>query len=111
MANSVENFDMPMTEKELLGQKLSPTLTVGQILEDDRLAGMISNYLDGELHGRDLEELESLLRANESLMREINEMRQIERQLGLVGADILDEPVPEGMLEILSELSSAKSQS
>jgi hypothetical protein len=93
---------MPMTEEA------GPTSKIAHLLKDDRLAGMISNYLDGELHGIELEELETLLRRNESLVYQIGEMRLIERQLGRIGADILSEPIPEEMLEILSRLPVEK---
>jgi hypothetical protein len=99
---------MPMTEKDQPGEEAGPTSKVAHLLKDDRLAGMISNYLDGELHGIELEELETLLRRNESLVCQIGEMRLIERQLGRIGADILSEPIPEEMLEILSRLPVEK---
>jgi|SRR5258706_10696298 hypothetical protein len=99
---------MPMTEKDQPGEEAGPTSKVAQLLRDDRLAGMISNYIDGELHGIELEELETLLRRNESLVHQIGEMRLIERQLGRIGTDILSEPIPEEMLEILSRLPVEK---
>ncbi len=49
-------------------------------------------------------ELETLLRNNEALSREIAEMRRIDRQLTGLGADILAEPIPEALLEALAQL-------
>ncbi len=74
------------------------------ILKDERLAAMLSAYLDGELEGKDLEEFESLLRANPALAREVQDMRNIELRLMEMGADILSEPLPEAMLEAISKI-------
>ncbi len=62
---------------------------------------MFSAYLDGELTGSDLEEVEALLRGNEALAREVDEMRWIELQLTSLGSDILAEPIPDSLLEAL----------
>ena len=51
-------------------------------------------------------EFETLLRNNEALSREIAEMRRIDRQLTGLGADILDEPIPEALLEALAQLEA-----
>lgn len=77
-----------------------------EILKDDRLAASVSDYLDGQLSGEDLAEFEALLRNDETLAREIQEMRTIELQLMKMGADILSEPVPETLLDTFSRLKS-----
>jgi len=88
----------------MLGDPTGDNPRQAAILKDERLAAMISAYLDGELGGKDLEEFESLLKSDGALAREVQEMRSIEWRLMEMGADILDEPVPEGMLEALSKI-------
>jgi anti-sigma factor RsiW len=95
---------MPMTDQKMLGDPTGANPRQAAILKDERLAAMISAYLDGELGGKDLEEFESLLISDGALAREVQEMRSIESRLMEMGADILDEPVPEGMLEALSKI-------
>jgi anti-sigma factor RsiW len=87
----------------MLGDRtgVNPRLAV---LKDERLAAIVSAYLDGELEGKDLEEFESLLQRDPMLAREVQEMRSIESRLMEMGADILAEPVPEAMLEALSKI-------
>ena len=77
-----------------------------EILKNERLAAMVSAYLDGELEGRDLEEFESLLKSDSAFAREVQDMRDIELRLMEMGADILSEPLPEAMLEALSKIGS-----
>ena len=88
----------------MLGDPTGDNPRQAAILKDERLAAMISAYLDGELGGKDLEEFESLLKSDGELAREVQKMRSIEWRLMEMGADILDEPVPEGMLEALSKI-------
>ena len=95
---------MPMTDQKMLGDPTGDNPRQAAILKDERLAAMISAYLDGELGGKDLEEFELLLKSDGALAREVQEMRSIEWRLMEMGADILDEPVPEGMLEALSKI-------
>lgn len=71
---------------------------------DEGLAATVSAYLDGELTGEDLVEFETLLRNDDALSREIAEMRRIDRQLTELGAEILDEPIPDALLEALTRL-------
>lgn len=94
---------MPMTEKMQSDQLASENTS--HALEDDRLAAMISAYLDGELTGTDLEEFEALLQRDDALTREIEDLRRIERELSKLGSDILSEPIPDFLLEPLSRLA------
>jgi len=73
---------------------------------DERLASTVSAYLDGELAGKELAEFEALLRSDEVLSHEVAGMRRIGQQLTALGADILDEPIPDAMLEALARLES-----
>ncbi len=92
---------MPMTEQKIFGDPSGIETHRAEILKDDRLAATVSAYLDGQLMGKDLEQFEALLRENESLAREVQEMRKIELKLMEMGADILSEPVPDALLEAL----------
>jgi anti-sigma factor RsiW len=95
---------MPMTDQKVLGNQRWVETKQAELLKDERLAAVISAYLDGELKGKDLEEFGSLLKSNTALAREVQEMRVIELRLMEMGADILSEPVPELMLEALSKI-------
>jgi anti-sigma factor RsiW len=78
---------------------------------DERVAAMVSAYLDGKLQGGELEEFESLLRENKAIAREVDEMRQIENQLREIGAAILSEPIPEALLKSFSRLRQTQESS
>jgi anti-sigma factor RsiW len=95
---------MPMTDQKVLGNQRWVETKQAELLKDERLAAVISAYLDGELEGKDLEEFESLLKSDPALAREVQEMRAIELRLMEMGADILSEPVPDAMLEALSKI-------
>ena len=95
---------MPMTDQKVLGNQRWVETKQAELLKDERLAAVISAYLDGELEGKDLEEFESLLKSDPALAREVQEMRAIELRLMEMGTDILSEPVPEAMLEALSKI-------
>jgi len=95
---------MPMTDQKTLGDLTGANPREAGFLKDERLAAMVSAYLDGELQGKDLEEFESLLKGDAALAREVQEMRSIELRLMEMGADILAEPLPEAMLEALSKI-------
>ncbi len=97
---------MPMTDKNKPGRPGSPELRGARVAYDEGLAAAVSAYLDGELTGEDLVEFETLLLADESLSREIAEMRRIDRQLSGLGTDILAEPIPEALLEPLARLEA-----
>ena len=88
----------------MLGDPTGANPKQAGILKDERLAAMLSAYLDGELEGKDLDEFESLLESNPALAREVHDMRNIELRLMEMGADILSEPLPEAMLEALSKI-------
>jgi anti-sigma factor RsiW len=96
---------MPMTDKDQSGEPSDSDPCPSPVSKDDRLTAPVSAYLDGELAGRELEEFEALLRDNQALARRVAEMRQIELQLTQMGVDILEEPIPEAMLEALSRLA------
>lgn len=98
--------NMPMKEKKMLGDPGGVNPKRAEILKNERLAAMVSAYLDGELEGRDLEEFESLLKSDSAFAREVQDMRNIELRLMEMGADILSEPLPEAMLEALSKIGS-----
>ncbi len=95
---------MPTTEQKVLDDSSGGNCKRADILRDERLAGLVSAYLDGELEGTELERFESLLKSDGALAREVREMRNIELRLLEMGADILSEPVPEAMLEALSKI-------
>jgi anti-sigma factor RsiW len=95
---------MPMTNQNKPSYRLSADVGGARVAQDEGLASVVSSYLDGELSGEELVEFETLLRNNEALSREIAEMRSIDRQLTGLGADILDEPIPEALLEALAQL-------
>jgi anti-sigma factor RsiW len=95
---------MPMTDQKVLGNQRWVETKQAGFLKDERLAALISAYLDGELEGKDVEEFESLLKSDPALAREVQEMRAIELRLMEMGADILSEPVPDAMLEALSKI-------
>ena len=95
---------MPMTDQKVLGNQRWVETKQAEFLKDERLAAAISAYLDSELEDKDLEEFESLLKGNPALSREVQDMRAIELRLMELGADILSEPVPDAMLEALSEI-------
>jgi len=95
---------MPMTDQKVLGNQRWVETKQAELLKDERLAAVISAYLDGELEGKDLEEFESLLKSDPALAREVQEMRAIELRLMEMGTDILSEPLPDAMLEALSKI-------
>jgi anti-sigma factor RsiW len=95
---------MPMTDQNKLSYPLSAGAGGARVTQDERLASVVSAYLDGELMGEELVEFETFLRNDEALSREIAEMRRIDRQLTGLGADILAEPIPEALLEALAQL-------
>jgi len=95
---------MPMTDQKMLGDPTGANPKQAGILKDERLATMVSAYLDGELEGKDLDEFETLMASDAAFAREVQEMRSIESRLMEMGSDILAEPVPEAMLEALSKI-------
>jgi anti-sigma factor RsiW len=86
-----DNADEPRHQ----GGKVTP------LLQDERLLAMLSAYLDGGLEGEELTEFERLLRENKGLAREVENMRWIENQLKCLAGDVLDEPIPESLLNTL----------
>jgi anti-sigma factor RsiW len=96
---------MPMTDEIQSGEPSARDCSASPIAKDERLTAMVSAYLDGELRGKELEEFEALLRDDQALAREIAEIRQIELQLAMMGADILEEPIPQAILDALSPLA------
>jgi anti-sigma factor RsiW len=95
---------MPKIEKTQTGVQKCEEPGISLLAQDEELAATVSAYLDGELTGQALADLEALLRANEALSREVAEIRRIDRCLTDLGADILSEPVPEALLSPLSRL-------
>jgi anti-sigma factor RsiW len=85
--------------------------TCSLTLGDERVAAMASAYLDGKLQGAELEEFQSLLKENEAIAREVDEMRQIEHQLREIGAALLLEPIPEALLRSFSRLRQTQESS
>jgi anti-sigma factor RsiW len=96
---------MPTTEQKKLDDLGETFSRPGGILKDDRLAAAVSAYLDGQLMGEDLAEFESLLEKDESLAREVKEMRKIEVKLMEMGAEILSEPIPDTLIAALTRLN------
>jgi anti-sigma factor RsiW len=96
---------MPMIEQTQHGASQSADFETPEVLQDERIAAMVSAYLDGELAGDELARFETLMQNNEALSREVAEMRRIDRQLTDLGSDILSEPIPDALLEALSRLS------
>lgn len=100
----LDRYLMPMTDKNRTGDPRSADSLQCRAARDEGLAATVSAYLDGELTGEDLVEFETLLRNDDALSREIAEMRRIDRQLTELGAEILDEPIPDALLEALTRL-------
>lgn len=93
-----------MTEQKRLGDPDGVPPCRAGIVKDEQLAGMISAYLDGQLEGSELEAFELLLKSDTALAREVEDMRNIELRLAAMGADILSEPLPKSMIEVLSKI-------
>ncbi len=89
---------MPMSEKNEAGEPLDRGLQMSDLPEDERLTDMLTAYIDGSLEGANLEEFEQLLKNNGALAREVESMRGVEQQLKLLGAEVLEEPIPEALL-------------
>lgn len=92
---------MPKTDKTKPGGSENTESGTAQIPQDENLAATVSAYLDGELSGADLAEFEMLLRDSDALSRDVAEMRRIGWQLTKLGADILAEPIPDSLLQVL----------
>jgi anti-sigma factor RsiW len=95
---------MPMTEKIKTSASGAARVESPEVLQDERIAAMVSAYLDGELEGDELSIFKMLLQDNEALSREVDEMRRIDRELTELGADILSEPIPDALLDALARL-------
>jgi hypothetical protein len=65
-----------------------------------------SAYLSGELQGSELAAFEALLSKNAGCRRELNAIRRTEQALEQIGAEILLEPVPQFLLDVLSGTAS-----
>lgn len=65
-----------------------------------------SAYLRGELQGSELAAFEALLSKNAGCRRELGAIRRTEQALEQIGAEILLEPVPQFLLDVLSEAAS-----
>jgi hypothetical protein len=74
---------------------------LSDMLEDEALAEDLSAYLDGTLKGEKLAHVQSLMDADPLLAKEVFELRSVSDQLKMLGADILDEPVPEALIATL----------
>ncbi len=61
-------------------------------------------YLDGELSGDALEKLEKWIAGDADLAAEVEELRQLDASLRGLGADIMNEPVPEQLLSVVRDL-------
>ncbi len=78
-------------------------------LEHDGLCALqydASAYLHGELQGSELTAFEALLSKNAGCCRELAAIRRTEQALEQIGAEILLEPVPQFLLDILSGAAS-----
>ncbi len=65
-----------------------------------------SAYLHGELQDSELAAFEALLSNNAGCRRELGAIRRTEQALQQIGAEILLEPVPQFLLDVLSEAAS-----
>ena len=65
-----------------------------------------SAYLHGELQGSELAAFEALLSKNAGCRRELNAIRRTEQALQQIGAEILLEPIPQFLLDVLSGAAS-----
>lgn len=88
------------SERDLkAGSKLSA------LLEDEAMAQDFAAYLDGELSGDAFEKLEKRIAEDAELAAEVEELRQLDVLLRGLGADIMNEPVPEQLLSVVRDLS------
>ncbi len=95
---------MATTKQKPLGDIMGAHPERPEILRDERLAATVSDYLDGQLPGKEREEFEALLAKDAALARAVEDVRVIEMQLAKIGSDILSEPVPEFLLEAFAKL-------
>ncbi len=65
-----------------------------------------SAYLNGELQRSELAAFEALLSKNADCRRELNAIRRTQQALQQIGAEILLEPVPQFLLDVLSGVTS-----
>lgn len=61
----------------------------------------LSDYVDGRLSAEDRAELEKLAARDEAVAGELAALSGLNEQLGKIGAEILDEPVPERLRRIV----------
>jgi anti-sigma factor RsiW len=83
-----------------------PGSRLSELLKDEALAGDISAYIDGRLKGDALAKMKKMLASDPSLAQEIAELRRVSESLKLLGAEILDEPVPAALIATLRGASS-----
>lgn len=95
---------MPTNEKKKSGSSTGFHIAGADSQGDEWRRGALSAYMDGELAGRDLETFEQLLKDDPALLRQIDEMRSIEAELMDLGAEILNEALPETMLATFSKI-------
>ena len=61
----------------------------------------LSDYVDGRLSAEERAELEKLAAGDETVARELAALSNLNEQIGKIGAEILDEPVPERLRRIV----------
>ena len=70
----------------------------------------LSDYIDGRLTAEERAELERVIATDETLARELAALSHLNEQIGKIGSEILDEPVPERLRQIVQPETRTKPQ-
>jgi anti-sigma factor RsiW len=68
----------------------------------------IQDYVDGRLGGRDLAAIAAYLLAHPGLAAEVETLRRQNEALKRIGEEILDEPVPERLRDVIRRLTGSE---
>jgi anti-sigma factor RsiW len=75
-----------------------PRSKLSALLEDEVMAEELAAYLDGTLRGARLDLIQGLIDADSDLAREVEQLRRVNMSLKTLGAEIIDEPIPDSLL-------------
>lgn len=76
-------------------------------LSDDK----IQEYVDGRLSVRERAAVAAILSVSPQLRREVTELVLVNEMVRVLGQDILDEPVPERLTDVLKTRASVNGRS